>query len=336
MTAGRVVLRLALAVAIAGVALWLAFNRDSLDPALIESSVRDLGPWAPVGHVVLFALATVLFLPGVVFGLAGGVLFGPVWGTILNLAGATLGATAAFLVGRYLAGDWVRRRAGARLERLIAGVEAEGWRFIAFVRLVPLFPFNLSNYALGLTRISLTHYVLATLVCMIPGTLAFTWLGHAGREATAGNATAIRYALIALALLAAIAFLPRLIQRLRGGEAVRWIEADELASQLAETGGIAVIDVRGPEEFAGPLGHIAAASNMPIGELAGRLKEIEALRDRLVVLVCRTDKRSANAAALLRRVGFRDVRVLRGGMERWNRGRLPLDDRGVVGQPGGG
>lgn len=330
MTAWRMLPRLALAAAIAGAATWLALNRDSLDPSLIESAIRDLGPWAPVGHVVLFAVATVLFLPGVVFGLAGGLLFGPLWGTILNLVGATLGGTAAFLVGRYLAGDWVRRRAGPRLERLVAGVEAEGWRFVAFVRLVPLFPFNLSNYALGLTRISLTHYVLATLVCMAPGTLAYTWLGYAGREVAAGSANAIRNALIALALLAAIAFLPRLMRRLRGGEAPRWIDEDELASRLEEADGIAVIDVRMPDEFTGPLGHIAGSSNMPIGELPERLSEIKALKDIPVILVCWTDKRSANAAALLQGAGFRDVWVLRGGMERWNRSGRPVDGRAAV------
>ena len=74
-------------------------------------------------------------------------------------------------------------------------MEAEGWRFVAFVRLVPLFPFNLLNYALGLTRIPLVAYVLASLVCMAPGTLAYTWLGYAGREAIAGNDAAIRYGL---------------------------------------------------------------------------------------------------------------------------------------------
>jgi uncharacterized membrane protein YdjX (TVP38/TMEM64 family)/rhodanese-related sulfurtransferase len=291
--------------------------------------VRNLGPWAPVGHVVLFAVGTVLFVPGVVFGLTGGLLFGPLWGPIVNLAGATLGATAAFLIGRYVAGNWVRRRAGPHLERLIAGVESEGWRFVAFVRLVPLFPFNLSNYVLGLTRIPLTHYVLASLVCMLPGTLAFTWLGHAGREAAAGNATAIRYALIALALLAAIAFLPRLMRRLRGREGPRWIEVEKVASRLKETGGMTVIDVRGPDEFTGPLGHIEAAWNMPIGELPRRLREVETLKDASVVLVCRTDKRSASAATLLREAGFRDVQVLRGGMERWNQNGLPVDQTSV-------
>jgi len=177
--------------------------------------MHGLGLWAPLGHIVLFALATILFVPGAIFGLLGGVLFGPFWGTALNLAGATLGAAAAFLVARYVAADWVRLKASGRLDRLITGVEAEGWRFVAFVLLVPLFPFNLTNYALGLTRISLKHYVLASLACMVPGTLAYTWLGHAGREAAAGNMAAIRYGLIALALLAAIAFLPRLLRRLR-------------------------------------------------------------------------------------------------------------------------
>jgi uncharacterized membrane protein YdjX (TVP38/TMEM64 family)/rhodanese-related sulfurtransferase len=310
--------RLLLALAIAGAAVWLGLNRDQLDPALIESSVRDLGLWAPLAHVVLFAIGTVLFVPGAIFGLTGGALFGPFWGTLLNLTGATLGATASFLIARYLAADWVRRQAGGRLEHLIEGVEAEGWRFVAFVRLVPLFPFNLLNYALGLTRIPLTHYILASLVCMAPGTLTYTWLGYAGREAIAGNESAIRYGLIALALLATIAFLPRLIRRLRGEGKSRQIEAKELASRLQENAGVAVIDVRGPDEFRGPLGHITGALNLPVGELPDRLIEIKALKDRPIILVCRTDKRSTNAEAVLRNAGFSDVSVLRGGMEQWS------------------
>lgn len=75
--------------------------------------------------------------------------------------------------------------AGGMVKRVIVGVEREGWRFVAFTRLVPLFPFNLFNYALGLTRIPLLHYVAATLVCMIPGALAYVWIGHAGAQAIA-------------------------------------------------------------------------------------------------------------------------------------------------------
>jgi uncharacterized membrane protein YdjX (TVP38/TMEM64 family)/rhodanese-related sulfurtransferase len=320
--------RLLLGLLVAVPAVWLALRRDSVDPALIETTIHDLGLWAPLGHIAIFALGTIFFIPGVIFGLVGGALFGPLWGTILNLAGATLGATAAFLVARYVGADWVRRKAGRRLDRLITGVEAEGWRFVAFVRLVPVFPFNLSNYAFGLTRIRLLPYLIASLICMAPGTLAYTWLGFAGREAAAGDSAAIRYGLIALALLAAVAFLPRLVRALRGNGALRWIEVDGLSNRLNDDG-ITVIDVRGPGEFDGPLGHIVKAKNLPVDELAKRLVEIEALKDDSVIVVCRTDKRSAKAAALLRDEGFRDVRVLRGGMEQWNRVGLPVESRRV-------
>ena len=328
MTLGAVLPRLSLGVAIAAGALWLALKGSQVDPALVENAMRAIGPWSFAVHVVLFALGTVFFVPGVLFALAGGVLFGPVWGTILNLAGATLGATAAFLAARYVTGDWVRRRAQGRLDRLIAGVEAEGWRFVAFVRLVPLVPFNLLNYALGLTRIPLVPYVVASLVCMTPGAIAYTWLGHAGREAAAGNVAAIRYGLLALGLLAAIAFLPGLLRRLRSGaKTPRWIAVHELAPGLDEAVGIAVVDVRGPDEFTGPLGHIREARNLPISELPERLRELAPLKGQRVVLVCHTDKRSAKAAATLSAAGFQDVRVLRGGMVRWTDAGLPVADR---------
>jgi uncharacterized membrane protein YdjX (TVP38/TMEM64 family)/rhodanese-related sulfurtransferase len=328
MTLGAVLPRLSLGVAIAAGALWLALKGSQVDPALVENAMRAIGPWSFAVHVVLFALGTVFFVPGVLFALAGGVLFGPVWGTILNLAGATLGATAAFLAARYVTGDWVRRRAQGRLDRLIAGVEAEGWRFVAFVRLVPLVPFNLLNYALGLTRIPLVPYVIASLVCMTPGAIAYTWLGHAGREAAAGNVAAIRYGLFALGLLAAIALLPRLVRRLRSDEKTpRWIAAGELAARLDEARGITVVDVRGLDEFTGPLGHIREARNLPIGELPQRLHELDPLRSKRVVLVCHTDKRSAKAAATLGEAGFQDVLVLRGGMVRWTEAGMPVADR---------
>ncbi len=337
MTPRAILPRLALGLAVAGAAIWLALDRDRLDPALIEGSMRDLGLWAPLGYVALFAFGTVLFVPGAIFGLAGGALFGPVWGTVLNLIGATLGATLAFLAARYLAADWARRRAGGRLDRLIAGVEAEGWRFVAFVRLVPLFPFNLLNYALGLTRISLTHYVVASLICMAPGTIAYTYLGYAGRAAFAGGETMVRTGLIALGLLALAAFIPRIVRRMRAaGPAERrpataadvsWIEASDLADWLAHDPGSIVVDVRGPDEFCGALGHLRGAQNIPLDELQRRISELAEFRECGFTLVCRTQIRSAKAAALLKNAGFGDVRVLRGGMDQWNKNGLPVEDR---------
>jgi uncharacterized membrane protein YdjX (TVP38/TMEM64 family)/rhodanese-related sulfurtransferase len=326
MTLRALLPRLLLGLAILAGALWLALNRHQFDPAAIESVVRNLGLWGLFAHVLLFALGTVLFVPGVLFGLIGGVLFGPVWGTLLNLAGATLGATAAFLIARYVAADWVRGQVAGRLERVIKGVEHEGWRFVAFTRLVPLIPFNLLNYALGLTRIPLVEYVLASFICMAPGTLAYTWLGHAGREAIAGDDAAVRYGLIGLALLAAVAFVPRLVQRFKGEAGVRWIEVGELVPRLEGGKPLTVIDVRGPDEFAGPLGHIPQARNVPLTELPHRITEL-ASPETPVVLVCKTDKRSASAAALLGSVGFHDVLVLRGGMMRWNEAGLLVAGR---------
>lgn len=310
--------RLILVLGLAGAIAWAVLNRDRLDPASLQVQIQSLGFWSPLGFIALFALATLLFLPGAMFGLAGGALFGPLWGTVWNLIGATLGATLAFLAARYVASDWVARRTGGRIKQLIEGVEAEGWRFVAFVRLVPLFPFNLLNYALGLTRIRLGPYVLTSLLAMAPGTVAYTWLGHAGRQAAAGGEAGIRNLLFALALLAVVAFLPRLLRRLRQ-TGPQWVDARELHDQVARDRGQLLIDVRGPDEFNGSLGHISDARNIPLSDLPAHLKELESSQRQRVTLVCRTDKRSAQAAALFEKAGFADVAVLRGGMEQWMR-----------------
>lgn len=203
-----------LLAALATLAVWTIRESSLLVPAAIESQVRSAGALAPVAFVALYALATVAFVPGSMLSLAGGALFGPVWGVLWNLTGATAGATLAFLAARYLGGDRIARAAGGRLARVLEGVEAEGWRFVAFVRLVPLFPFNLLNYALGLTRISLTHYVLTSFVCMVPGAIVYAHLGYAGREALAGSDQAISAVTWALGLVAMLAVLPRLLRRL--------------------------------------------------------------------------------------------------------------------------
>src|SRR6266851_1916978 len=327
MSLGRLLPRVALALLLVAAAAWAAVHRDQINLATLDAWLGSLGLWAPVVYVVFYALATVAFVPGVVLTLAGGALFGPLWGSLWNLTGATLGATLAFLVARYIAGGWVARKASGLLKRLIDGVDAEGWHFVAFVRLVPLFPFNLSNYALGLTQIPLHHYVLATLVCMVPGAVAYTWLGHAGRGALSGEADAARYSLLALGLLATIAVLPRLIGRLRASFA--WIEANELKRRLDRGEVMAVIDVRGPDEFTGPLGHIATARNIPVNELNSRLAELAGFERTPIILVCRTDQRSATAARTLRAAGFTQISVLRRGMGQWNAVGLPIEERAV-------
>jgi len=206
---------------------------------------------------------------------------------------------------------------------LVEGVEAEGWRFVAFVRLVPLFPYNLLNYALGLTRIRLFHYMVTSYICMLPGAIAYTYLGYAGRNAVAGGEGMIKKALLGLGLLALVAFLPRLIKRLRKKPA-RMLSAAELKQQLDKGEDILVIDVRGAEEYVGGLGHIKGSRNIEIENLPRHLDELKAYRQRPIVIVCRTDHRSAKAAQILTQAGFSDVTVLRGGMEQWNCNRLPV------------
>ncbi len=207
------------ALLVVGIGLAIT-QRDQVNPEQIAAWITSLGWSGALVFMLLYILATVLFLPGSVLTLLGGALFGPFWGKLLNLTSATLGATLAILLSRYLASDWVEQRSAGRLKQLKQGVEREGWRFVAFTRLVPLFPFNLLNYALGLTRIGLLQYVIATWLFMLPGALAYSYLGYVGREAAAGGEGLIQKGLLGLSLLALVAFLPRIIKRLRSNQNV--------------------------------------------------------------------------------------------------------------------
>jgi len=210
-TLRRFLLLCLLCAGIAAAFVW----RDQLSTENLTAWLAHAGWIAPLVFIAGYGVAAVLFLPGLVFTLAGGALFGPVYGTLYNLIGATLGATLAFLVARYMASDWVARHTQGRLQQLVAGVEAEGWRFVAFVRLVPLFPYNLLNYALGLTRIRLSQYVITTFIFMAPAGAAYTYLGYAGREIAATGEGVVHKVLLAIAAVATVAFLSRVLMRRR-------------------------------------------------------------------------------------------------------------------------
>lgn len=296
-------------------------NRQYFDAALLQQWVDQAGLAGPIIFMLIYAIGSVLFLPGSVITLAGGALFGPVLGTLYNLTGATLGATLAFLIARYLAADTVEQKSAGRLKQLKQGVENEGWRFIAFVRLVPLFPFNLLNYALGLTRIKLSHYIVASYICMLPGGFAYTYLGYAGREAVAGSEGLIQKGVLALALLATVAFMPRLIGQLRRG-AMKSVE--ELKQHLDSNNDLLLLDVRTANDYVDEQGHIAQAINIPLEDLSVRIDELTAYTNKPVYLVCRTDRRSAKAAQILTRNGFTDVHVVGNGMTDWNKAYYPV------------
>jgi len=274
----RIGLVVLLAVGI-GLAWW---SRDQWTAEAIAAWVEGLGVWGPLVFVGVYCLAPALFVPGAVLTLAGGALFGPLAGALLSLAGATVGATVAFLMARYLAADWVEHRLGRRVQEIKAGVEREGWRFVAFVRLVPVFPFNLLNYALGLTRLSVRTFAVTSWMTMAPGALAYAYLGSAGREVVSGGPALVPKGLLALTLLAAVAILPVLIRHWRRPGRLTQRQLHTLLSQDAPP---LVLDVRSPEEFIGELGHIGGALLLPLPELDTRLAELTPYRQRTIVTV---------------------------------------------------
>lgn len=163
--------------------------------ALLQSGlvwVDSLGVWAPIAFILLYNLATIFFLPGSLLTLGGGVLFGLVRGTFYVFIAATLGATCAFLIGRYLTRGWVERQLADRpkFRAISQAVAREGFKIVLLTRLSPIFPFNLLNYAFGVTQVSLRDYVLGS-VGMIPGTLLYVYLGSlVGNLADLGRASA--------------------------------------------------------------------------------------------------------------------------------------------------
>ena len=140
----------------------------------LRSWIEALGFWGPVVYILLYAAAPTFMAPGLPITVLGGVLFGPLMGTIYASLGATIGASIAFLVARHMGRDWVRTKLKSpRLMELDRRVEKSGWKVVAFTRLIPLFPFNVLNYAFGLTAIGFKAYLVSSFIFMIPGVTAY-------------------------------------------------------------------------------------------------------------------------------------------------------------------
>ncbi|MCX5806103.1 MAG: VTT domain-containing protein [Proteobacteria bacterium] len=145
-----------------------------LEQQALRTWIGSYGSLAPIVYMLVYTIAPAFFLPGLPITIVGGILFGPLWGVVYTITGSTAGACVAFLVSRYLASEWVEGKLKSpRWRRLDQGVEKHGWKVVAFTRLIPLFPFNLLNYAFGLTKIGFRQYAVTTFFCMLPACIAF-------------------------------------------------------------------------------------------------------------------------------------------------------------------
>jgi len=172
------------------------------------AAVERLGPWGPVVFALAYVAAALLLVPGSALTLSAGTLFGVAAGTAVVSAASTAAAALAFLIGRFLAREAVAGKiAGnesfAALDRAMG---RDGWKIVALARLSPVFPFTLLNYAFGLTRVQFTHYVLASWLSMLPGTVLYVYLGSLARAgARSGEKTPLEWTMYAVGLLATLA-----------------------------------------------------------------------------------------------------------------------------------
>lgn len=187
---GKLILYIVVGLAlVAGV---LLLGQRAVGPVIgFAERVEDLGVWAPVVFILGYVIATVAFLPGSALTLAAGFIFGLGRGTLYTFIGATLGSAASFLVARYLARRAIERKIAGnpKFAAIDGAVGREGFKIVALLRLSPLFPFNLLNYALGLTKVPFLQYLAAS-IAMLPGTLLYVYYGAVARKATGSLAEA--------------------------------------------------------------------------------------------------------------------------------------------------
>jgi len=203
------------------VLVWIGRSGAALVPEALDA-VRSLGPWAAIGYVAIYIVATVAWIPGSILTLASGAIFGLWAGTALTLVAATLGATAAFLVARYVARAPIERRLGdsPKLAAIDKALARQGPKLVFLIRLSPAVPFNALNYALGLTGVRLWSYVWTSFLGMAPGTFLYVYGGYAagqiagaGSEATQGPAYWALLGVGGLATVAVTVLVTRIAQR---------------------------------------------------------------------------------------------------------------------------
>ncbi len=197
------------------------YLRDVIHLEALIQFVKAAGPVGPLIYCAIYLIGPTLLFPASVLTMAGGVLFGPVWGTAYTICSATAGATLPFLITRRFGRKPLEHMLSkfenfdSMFQKFEASVAAEGWKYVAFTRLVTLFPFLILNYAFGLTKIRLWTYVWASFAFMLPGSFMFTYMGYAGREALRGTDDAVTKISIAIGCFILLSSVPGLVKRLR-------------------------------------------------------------------------------------------------------------------------
>jgi uncharacterized membrane protein YdjX (TVP38/TMEM64 family) len=196
--------------------MFVFFNLDTLQEDLINflDSVLEFGTLAPVIFVIVYIIATILFIPGILLTPSAGYIFGIFWGTIYCIIGSTVGATFAFLIGRYIARDWVSEKikgnGRVELQQIDDAIAAEGWKIVFLTRLSPIFPGN--NFWFGLTKISLRDYIFASWTGMLPGIFMYVYLGTLAKElstvgieeVTSSTTSSLEYIILLIGFIATL------------------------------------------------------------------------------------------------------------------------------------
>jgi uncharacterized membrane protein YdjX (TVP38/TMEM64 family) len=203
--AGRVVVLVLLVAGI--VAVW--FNRAALEPNTIRSTIEAHTAIAPLLFLLLHILASLLFIPRTLMGLVAGGVFDFWWGLLWAATGSVLGAIAGFLIARYVNSGMIDLENLPRLGPVLQRAENGGWRAVTMLRLIPVIPHSFTNYALGLTRLSLADHALCSLLGQLPMTIAYVSFGAAGGRAASGSQDWLLPAIVGAIALAASILLPR-------------------------------------------------------------------------------------------------------------------------------